>query len=216
MMGIVDLPRVFMRASAVPWYIDWGGKSAGSDNGGGDQIVMDGFPRFKGTVQIVLAPPMVLAFRAILTRLQGRANFLRVPLVDPLAVYTSPGAWQLAFRAWQNGSYIEARPKVRVRVAAAAGATEIAVDERPLRQPVPMGAIMSYADWPFVVVGRSGLGETTVLTVERLRVALTVDAEIDIEARGLFRLDDATAGNPDYGLTRVARPVLPLTEWITR
>lgn len=216
MVGIIDLPRVFVRATAVDWAIDWRGQSAGSDVGGGNQIVSAGFPKFVGSLSLVLPRDMVLPFRAILTKLRGRANALRVPMIDPLAGYTSSWAWHQAFLAWQNGSYVDPRPTITVVSSASAGAATIMVDETDQPRPVPVGAILSYGDWPFTVVGRSGSGASVTLTVERLAVAIPSGASVDLLARGLFRVTEETAGQPIYDMARVARPSFSLQEWITR
>jgi hypothetical protein len=52
MVDIVDLPRVFVRAPVIDWAIDWRGQSAGGDLGGGDQIVINAFPRWTGTCRL--------------------------------------------------------------------------------------------------------------------------------------------------------------------
>jgi len=216
MRTIIDLPRVFVRATSIGWRVDWRGQSAGADAGGGDQTVMVGFARWRGELPLILPPPMVAPYRAILTSLQGRVRALRVPMVDPLVVSTVSGSWQELWAAYQAGQFTELRPKVEVTAAAAAGATSLVVDERPLLRPVAVGAILSYLDWPFMVVGRSGSGATVTLTVERLAVAVPEGGLVDLEARGVFTLDDPGAGLAPYGVSRVGTPVLPLTEWITR
>ncbi|MDR7125497.1 hypothetical protein [Pseudotabrizicola sp. 4114] len=216
MRAIVDLPRLFVRTSVVPWKIDWRGQSSGPDTGGGDQTVVSGFPRFVGAVALVLPPEMVLEFRAILTRLRGRVNALRVPMVDPLSGMVSGGLTAETYMAWQAGQYVEPRPKVRVVAAAARGVGEIVVDETDILRPIQIGSNLSYDDRPFSVVGRSGYGATVTLLVERLAVAIPEDAMIDLEARGIFTLDDPLAAMPDYGLDHVAQTTVALTEWITR
>jgi hypothetical protein len=154
--------------------------------------------------------------RAIVLRVQGRRNVLRVPMVDPVSYQAGGAPWAEQFRSYLAGTYVEPRPKVTTVANSAAGAATVTVDERPLRQPIPVGAILSYQDWPFAVVAKSGPEAARVLTVERLAVAIPLGAEIDLAATGLFRLPEATSGQPAYSIVGASSVDLPLTEWITR
>lgn len=217
-LTIVDLPRVFVRLAAVDWDIDWGAQSLGADIAGGDQPSFNAFPRFRGSLPFVLPHAMIPEFRALRWSLQGRIACWRVPMVDPLTVQTAPGAWQQELRAWQQGYAVEPRPKVRAVATASRGATTIVVDESMSapQDVIKPGQFMSYADWPFAVLSRAGSGSAVTLRVALLRVTVPEGAEIDLEARGLFRMDDPRGGNPTYDTTRVARPSVALTEVLTR
>lgn len=216
MRSIIDVPRVFLRASAVDWAIDWRGQSAGEDTGGGDQVVVSGFPRFVGNLPLVLPRAMVGHYRALILRMQGRVNALRVPMIDPVSFQAGGAPWQAHWRAYLSGQYVEPRPKVLTVAASSAGAPSVTVDERPLARQIPVGAFLSYNDWPFAVVARSGPVEARVLTVQRLAVAIPSGAEIDLAARGVFLLPSGLSAQPGYGVTGPSQPELSLTEWITR
>lgn len=216
MRTIIDVPRVFLRAAAIDWAIDWRGQSAGDDTGGGDQVVVSGFPRFVGSLPLVLPRAMVGHYRALILQAQGRIHALRVPMIDPVSYQAGGAAWRVHWDAYLAGQYVEARPKVVTVAAASAGDTTITVDERPLRQPVPVGAFLSYADWPFAVLSKSGPEAARVLTVARLAVDIPSGAQIDLAARGVFLLPSGLSGQVGYGVTGAATPELSLTEWITR
>jgi hypothetical protein len=216
MRQIIDIPRVFLRNSAVNWQIESAGQSSGQDTGGGDQVVVTGFPRFIGTVPLVLPPDMIPHFRALIAKVDGRINAIRLAMIDPLVRPLGAGAWQGQWQAYLAGVYEEPSPKVTAVAASAAGASAITIDERPLSLPVRIGAILSYSDRPFIVIGRAGPAEARILSVKRLSVPIPVDGQIDLIGRGVFLLTDPLAGNPAYDLMRVSRPELPLSEWITR
>ncbi len=216
MREIIDLPRLFVRASVVPWRINWQNTSAGQDATAGSQIVATGFPAYSGDLSLVLPRDMILPFRAIMTRLRGRQNVLRIPMIDPLSGHSAAADWESVFTAWRNGQYVEPRPQVRVVTAAAAGATTLLVDESSARVPCIIGAILSYEDWPFTVVGRSGSGDAVTLQVERLAVAIPANGMVDQLARGLFQVSEDMEGQPDYDINKVARPSFSVREWITR
>jgi len=213
---IVDVPLLFMRMTTVPWRIDWRGQGELSGLDGSAQFIYNAMPRFVGSVTPVLPPKMVLAWRAIIARGQGRANAYRVRMLDPLAGQSRAASWSMDWRAYHAGIYVEPRPQAICIGGASAGATEITIDETTLRMPVRVGSYLSYGDWPMVVTGRSGAGAAVVLTVDLLRTDIPDGAAIDCIARGLFRASDDASGWPVYGVDRVATPTLDLVEWITR
>jgi hypothetical protein len=216
MRTIIDLPRVFLRAAMVDWDIDWRGQSSGDDTGGGDQIVVGGFPRFVGAPALTLPVAMVGHFRAIRATAQGRINAWRVPMIDRVSRQAGGDDWRAQFAAYRRGEYVEPSDKLRCAVAASAGDTSITVDETLLRYPVRVGAFLSYNDWPFIVTSRSGCGAAVVLGVQMLRIAIPVNGQIDLFARGVFLMDDGRAGNPSYAGRQAAQVSLSFSEWITR
>lgn len=216
MTVIVDVPLLFMRMTTVPWRIDWRGQGELSGLDGAAQFIYNSMPRFVGSVTPVLPPQMVLAWRAIIARGQGRANAYRMRMLDPLSGQSRAASWSMDWRAYHAGIYVEPRPQALCVGGASAGATEITIDERSLRMPVRVGSYLSYGDWPMVVTGRSGSGAAVVLSVDLLRTDIPDGAAIDCIARGLFRASDDAGGWPVYGADRVATPTLDLVEWITR
>lgn len=213
---IIDLPRIFMRAMQYDWDIDWSGQSAGPGLDASDQLVLNRFPRFVGNPTLVLPRPMIGHFRAIRAQAHGRANAWRLRMVDPVSNQLGGANWRDQWAAYLAGDYIEARPQIVTTASAAAGDTEIGVDETSALRPVPVGAYLSYDDWPFIVTGRSGSGSAVTLQVEMLRTAIPSGGSIDLSARGLFKTTDGMAGNPIYGAPRSASAELSFVEWITR
>lgn len=215
MTEIIDVPLLFSRVAEVNWRIDWRGQGAVQGLNGSDQIINNAFPRWVGSMPLILPPQMIPAWRAIVGRGAGRANVYRVRLLDPIGFESASQGWRADWEDYRLGLYVERRPQVTC-TGAAAGATTITVDERSIAEPVRVGSIMSHDDWPFLVLGRSGAGAATVLSVTALRRAIPAGAFIDCIARGLFRATDDASGWPSYGINRVASPTLDLAEWITR
>jgi len=217
MRSIIDLPLAFTRLARVDWQIDWRGVAGGGDLAGGDQMVVDGFPRWVAQSEVVLPAPMIGAWRSVIDQLRGGVNVLRVRMIDPAVWQARAGAaWQSDWDAYQRGQFVEPRPLVPCAAGALAGASTITVDERGLSAPIAVGAVLSHGDWPFRVLGRSGSGAAVVLQVARVARAIPPGGQIDVLARGLFRVTDPAAANAGYDLARVARPSLSLAEWITR
>lgn len=211
---IIDVPLPFATMLNIGWTVDWGGQSAGTGTDGSEQIVLNRFPRWIGSGDMVILPEMLGHWRAIIASGQGRVNAYRLRMIDP-------GLWERPirgrnFRAWRDGVYVEPRPQVPAVAAASAGSTTITVDERLAEQPIPVGAILSFEDWPFLVRARSGSGAETVLTVTMQRRAIPEGGQIDLIARGVFAASSEAMGWPLYGSGYVAQPKLEVQEWITR
>jgi hypothetical protein len=213
---IIDLPRIFVRAVEYDWDIDWAGQSAPRGLNGNDQAVINAFPRFMGNPSLVLPFDMIGHFRAIRARVRGVQNAWRVPMVDPVSNRSGGADWRSQWAAYRAGAYVEPRPMVTCTAAAAAGATTLQIDETAIRRPIAVGAYLSYADWPFIVTGRSGSGAAVTLTVEMLRTAIPLNGQIDVNARGIFIQTDGAAGNPRYSARTAAVAEMSLVEWITR
>lgn len=216
MRSIIDMPLPLQRLTSVQWDIDWGGQSAGADMGGGDQLVMSAFPRFVAELGLRFERDALGHWRALRAQLQGRQNALRVRMIDPVTMaYLQPGI-HTDLSAWLDGMYDEPRPQVPCRIAASAGAVTLAIDETFIAAPVQVGAHLSYQDWPFLVLGRSGEGSTTVLQVTMLRRAIPVNGQIDLIPRGVFTMADPSQGVVGYARQQRMSTSLTLTEWITR
>lgn len=216
MRQIIDVPRVFMQVSKVDWDIDWGGQSAGGDLGGGDQVVVNAFPRFVGAPSFRFSRAALGHWRALRGTVQGRVNSWRLRLIDPVSYEVASPSLNADWAAFLAGTYVEPRPRVAAVGATLAGATAIVVDETAVADPVRVGAYLSYLDWPFLVTGRSGSGAAVTLQVQMLRVAIPDGALIDLYARGVFLSSDAMAGNPAYGRNMRTSFDMAFSEWITR
>lgn len=213
---IIDVPLLLARVAACDWAPDWREQTSLGDVGGGEQLVQTGIPRVTGTVQLILPEPMVPFWRALAGKVRGRVNAFRWRMLDPASGFESDGGdWESNWDALRTGTYTEPRPQAQKVGASVAGASTIVVDETGLPRPICVGQWMSYADWPFLVTGRSGSGATVTLTVELLRVAIPNNGMIDAIARGVFGMTEPGQGWPAYGLERVALPQMTLIEWIT-
>lgn len=202
--------------TAVQWDIDWGGQSAGTDTGGGDQLVVSSFPRFTAELGLRFEREAMGHWRALRARLQGRQNALRVRMIDPVTMVDLHASIHTDLTAWLAGIYTEPRPQVPSVFNATAGATTLTIDETSAAAPVQVGAHLSYQDWPFIVLGRSGQGASTVLEVAMLRRAIPAGGLIDLIPRGVFLMSDPTQSAVGYARQQRMASSLTLTEWITR
>jgi len=214
--SIIDLPPPLLRMTAVTWDIDWAGQSAGGDAGGGDQVVVNQFPRFTARLSLQFDRDGIGLWRAYRARLQGRQNVARLRMLDPVTMASVGPAVNADWGGWKSGMYIEPRPQVACVGAVAAGAAQVVVNETTAHAPIQIGAHLSYADWPFLVTGRSGTGAAVTLDVLMLRTAIPNGGQIDLIPRGLFLVTDPAEGAAGYGRRLRAAPEISFSEWITR
>ncbi|WP_233557131.1 hypothetical protein [Gemmobacter lutimaris] len=215
--NIIDVPSLFMPWVQVDWRPDWRGQSTMQANDGSEQVVYNRLPRFIGAPQIALPREMAGHWRALILQGQGRVNAYRLRMIDPMTCRRRRADWREDWRAYQAGLYVEVSPQVECPAGAAAGATSIIVDETTAPRPISVGTYLSYDDWPFAVVSRSGSGASVTLGVTMLRKAIPAEAQIDLVARGLFVSTSDANGLPSF---ERGRPVvgmdLEFVEWITR
>lgn len=214
--SIIDFPLPLLRLTAVNWDINWGGTGGGADLAGGDQTVISQFPRFVAEIGLRYERAAVGHWRALRAKLQGRTNALRIRMVDPATMDSVGFAIDSDLSAWLSGHYIEPRPQVPCVAAVSAGATSIIVDERLAVAPIQVGAHLSYGDWPFIVMDRSGSGADVVLQVEMLRVGIPANGMIDLIPRGIFLANDPSQGAVAYGQQQRVALQMQFSEWITR
>lgn len=211
---IIDLP--LPRITDVDWDIDWREQSAGSALSGTRKIDVGRLPRWVGSVPQILKPEMVGAYRAARAYARGLTGVFRVAMCDPLFARALTEAVPFGDgEPFSGGALFSAESIVPAVSAAARGAETLIVNETSAPHPIAVGQIMSYADWPFMVVSRAGSGASVTLTVEMpLRVAIPAGGAVHFRGRGLFEMIEPRSGNPVYGLGRVSRPTLTLQEWL--
>jgi hypothetical protein len=226
----VPVPPALIRTTNVTWKIDWREQSTGNTLDGRPGIGAGRFPRWVGSPSLVLHGPRLPQFRAVLTAGRGALGVYRVMMFDPLGGH-QPLADALGWSdstTFSDGAGFEDIPVIPCVGGAAAGATELIVDEALTPAPIQIGQLISHngpaADgespidgpWPMIVLEREALTGTQVrLRVEMpLRTAITDGAPIDLIASGLFLSLDGMSAWPDYGLDRVARPTWPLVEYL--
>jgi hypothetical protein len=213
---VIDMPLPLMRLTSVLWDIHWGGQGGGADLAGGDQTVISRFPRFIAEIDLRYERAAVGHWRALRAQMRGRSNALRVRMVDHATMDSVGLAIDPDINAFLSGNYTEPRPQVPCVAAASAGAASITIDERGAIAPVQVGAHLSYGDWPFLVVDRTGYGAAVTLQVELLRVSVPAGGLIDLIPRGVFLSDDPAQGAAAYGIHQRISPKMQLSEWITR
>jgi hypothetical protein len=216
MRQIIDMPRPLLRMTQVTWDIDWGGQGGNANLRGGDQVVVSRFPRFTASLQLTFERDGIGQWRAFRSRLRGQENAARIRMIDPPTMQSVGSGVDVDWAAFLSGGYVEPRPQVSSLAAVAAGATSIQIDETTARAPIPPGAHLSYGDWPFQVLDRSGSGAAVTLEVTMLRTAIPLNGQIDLIPRGLFIMADPSQGAASYGRRLRTAPEVNFMEWITR
>jgi len=212
----------------VDWAIDWRSQSSGTGNSGNNQFVYNAFPRFVGRPQVHLHRSEIAEWRSILASVKGRANVLRMPMVDPAGfdyiraaeldgVNPATGISFSTGEPFSTGYGFRYTPLVLAAEAAAQGATEIVVDESSTAASVSVGQFLSYDDWPMVVRWRQAEGSNYRLGVEpSLRTAIAAGEPISLLAYGRFQVIEANTFPLPYQANQVSTPRFALVEWLNR
>lgn len=216
--AIVTVPIALMRATAIDWHIDVRGQSAGAGNSGVTQVVFNRFPRWIGAPKLLLRDGLIAQWRAFIWHLEGRANVLRIPMIDPAGLIPQregvPFANGQPFATGQGFAY---SPFVLCPEGAAAGAGSLLVDASTADALLKPGMILSHDDWPMGVTSVETEGALVRLGVRpHLRRAIPAGAIISLAASGLFLLEDDLSGAVSYEKAMMGRPTLNLVEWLGR
>jgi hypothetical protein len=214
---IITVPRQLCRVSAFDWDIDWRNQPGGEATNGNTMVMSAGFPRWVGTMPLVLPPSLVLAWRAVRAHARGRMGLYLITMIDSLAPYPADGQPWANGEPWANDENWEGDPVWLFAVAALRGASTIRVTI-PAGMPDPIqGQIVSHEHWPTIITSVEKDGAQWVLTIAR---PLIVDAglgnSLSLRPTGIFEAVSDVTGNPTYGLGRVSRPVMELREYLNR
>lgn len=223
MRSIINVPRELVKVSGSDWQIDWRNQSAGEDTGGGDQTVLNGFPRWIGSPKLVMGQREVMAWSALRDAARGRIAAYRFPMLtmlkgrfDAVENPRTPLSQPLVARPLSDRRAIEPRPVVITSQPAAPGDEFILVNETAFTGVIPVGWIISHNDWPMRVLWREAAGAETRLGVSFVRRTIPAGSVVDLLATGLFLAADPMMGNPEMDGFAMAQPQLQLQEWITR
>ena len=214
-----------MAVSAVDWDIDWRGQAAMTSTSGGEQTIYQAMPRWIGAPTLWLTRDQISAWRALRATARGRIAVYRVPMIDPLgfdlmahaqnAAQIHEGIMHEGGAPFSSGMGYAFAPFVPCAADAAAGASELLVDEAALPVPVKVGALISYQDRPYRIAWRAAEGAHTRLGIEMpLRAPIAAGALIDLEAKGLFIAQSDDMGNATYDRNFRATVALQLREWL--
>jgi hypothetical protein len=214
---VITVPPALCRVTGFNWQIDWRTKPTAEATDGNSQIMSVGFPRWIGSLPLILRPADVLQWRAVHAQARGRLGLYRITMTDPLVPVPQDGRPWDSGEPWGSGELWEGEPFWLVETAAAAGATELRVTI-PADMPDPVvGQIVSHQDWPtHVVEALEDTGVWTLRISRPLPVAAAVEDQIELRAKGIFEATDDTSGNPAYELERVSRFSMSFREDLRR
>lgn len=212
----LDAPGGF-RITDISWDIDWRAQSAGTATSGRRGILLGKLPRWVGTLRFVTWEERLAAWNAMRWAGRGPLAVYRVRMIDGVTS-GAPDSVAAGFAdgsSFSDGAGFAAPAAVPVVGDVVAGATEIVVDETGAPRPIAVGQILSFDDWPFAVTWREPVAGGVRLGVEMpVRRPMSDGDLLRLEGTGLFELVDPAKGAAEYGVDRVARPVLQLQEWL--
>lgn len=223
-MILVPFPSGIVKPNADRVWIDYRTRSGGETTAGRQQVVSSGVARWMMSLTFPLFNrETILAFRAWLALMEGRANYTQIgpcdcsngnrliPTVggipyDDQAFHTDGAGFM------QGG----APPVIAEAHPASAGATQITIENGSTQTPVLAGSFLGVGGYMYVVVGATALpDEMTLLDIRpKLRTALAEGVVVDwCEARGPFRLLNDDSGVFDLQLSRVGTATVDLVEF---
>jgi hypothetical protein len=221
-MIIYDWPPI-LSARAERFHIDARSRSGGETTNGREQIVSSGVARWVATLTVPLySPQTIRAMRALLARLDGRANGVRVRVCEcangnvlipviggipysPTGAFHTPTGAGLSIGG--NAPY--------VLTSAAAGSTQVEIFNGSTELPVLEGAHFGLGGYLYVIIGATPQpGESTLLDIRpRLRTAAAADDVIEWCSPTVpMRLSSDDSGAFELELSRTGTSVLDLVE----
>lgn len=220
-MILVPFPSGILKPNADRVWIDYRTRSGGETTAGRQQIVGSGVARWMMSLTFPLySRETILAFRAWLAQMEGRANYTMIGPCDcSNANRLIPTVGGIPYDDdsfhTDGAGFSQGGAPPTVAVIASAGATQITIINGSTELPVLAGSYLGVGGYMYVVVGSTALpDEQTLLDIRpKLRTALAVDAVVDwCEARGPFRLVNDDSGVFDLQLSRIGTATLDLVE----
>jgi len=222
-MIIYDWPTILV-ATNDPFQIDARTRSGGETINGREQAVGSGLGRWvaRGLTVPLYSRETILAMRSLRAKLDGRSNAVRVGPCDcrngNRLIPTIGGipydddAFHTDGAGFSQGG---ANPTIAEDHPAAAGDTQITINNGSTQMPVLEGSYFGAGGYLYVVVGATPLpGEQTLLDIRpKLRTVLAEGAVIDwCHGRVPMRLVADDSGAFELQLSRTGTATLDLVE----
>ena len=221
-MIIYDWPAILI-ANAETFRIDARTRSGGETISGREQVVTSNLGRWVAQLTVPLhTPAKIRAMRSLLARLDGRTNAVRIgpcdcrngnrliPTIGGIP-YDDDSLHSDGTGFMQGG----ALPVIAKDEAAAAGDTQITIENGSTRMPVLEGSFLGAGGCLYVTVGATALpDEKTLLDIRpKLRTALAEGAVVDwCHGRVPMRLSADDSGAFELQLARTGTATLDLVE----
>lgn len=229
---IVDLPCGVFGPLMSDWVINVRGRSAGDGVTGTGQVSYGSQPRWETTLDLMGRGPAVLAWRAILAKMKGRINILRVNICDMHRARLSEiglPAGDIALLKqgfgvpfdddvfFEEGVGFDFDPVMIAAATYGAGVDSFTINTTMIGNALQAGQWLSHKDWPYQVTGVDGEGATTVISFEpALRRPIPVGDEITLEATALMVFVTDLEGRMPLKNGKSGEATIQLIEWTNR
>ena len=188
--SIIDFPGQLFGAITRDWIIDVRGKAGSENVNGNGQVVYGAQPRWEATLEFnLMKRDRVLVWQAIVAKMRGRVNLLRIGVCDPFQSTNAelgieadptdgiPHSDEMLFDDDVGYSQGPTLPGV----AAAIGATSITLDATPINDALQPGHMFSVNDWLYRVTGITGTSSARTYEFEPpLRRAMLATDVVDL------------------------------------
>jgi hypothetical protein len=225
---IIDLPPIF-HPQLSNWIIDVRGKSGSEGVTGTGQTRYGSQPRWMVDLDFnAYQTNLVLSWRAIVARLRGRQNVLRVPIndrhratlasmgvpVEDIAqVCTGTPFSDGAF--FDDGSGFALNPTIVANASLSAGVKSFTAGTSSTGDKLQAGQWVSYEDWPYLIEANypAGPGLYTYEFEPALRRAVPAGGEFRLHATCLMVVSGDLDGRMSLNYNKLGNVSISLTEW---
>lgn len=224
---IIDFPGQLFGAITRDWIIDVRGKAGSENVNGNGQVVYGTQPRWEATLEFnLMKRDRVLVWQAIVAKMRGRVNLLRIGVCDPY----QPSVAELGYEAdpadgitHSDETYFSddigySQGPTIPGVAAAIGATSITLDATPIGDALQPGHMFSVNDWLYRVTGISGTSAARTYEFEPpLRRAMLATDTIDLRPRVIVAFVSDKEARAKFGSAgRNGSVAMSVVEWVNR
>lgn len=219
-MLLIPFPSILV-PTVQRWWLDARTRSGGETVSGREQVVSSGLGRWKASLSFPLINrEMILAFRAWITQMDGRANRTMIGPCDCSignrfgpAFGGIPHSDQTMFG--DGAGYAQGSVPAEAVAVAAAGTYEVRIYNGSTELPILVGSYIGLAGFFYVIVSATPQAdnETVLGILPKLRAPVPIGSPIDwCHARAPMRLATDESGAFDLNLSRYGNPTLDLVE----
>jgi hypothetical protein len=219
---IYDWPAILV-ANAETFRIDARTRSGGETIQGREQVISSGLGRWIARLTVPLhTPAKIRAARALLAKLDGRTNAVRVGPCDcrngnqiSPAIGHIPYAPTGAFHSPTGAGFSIGGQVPKVSVAALVGAFQVQIDVASTMMPLLDGSFIGLGGYLYTIIGATDMpGEEALLDIRpRLRTELEEGDPVEwCHARLPMRLQSDDSGAFELQLARAGTATFDLVE----
>ncbi len=228
---IIDYPASLLRFTSFDLEINVRGRSAGEGVSGTGQVIYGVQPRWEGSLEVILKDrDAILVWRALLSKMRGRLNIMRINFCDPLKptlaeiglpasdiALASTGIPHSTGAYFSTGAGYAVDPNAAVSFNVGAGLTSITVDASSIGDALRPGHYFTVNEWLYRITGISGESSARIYEFEPpLSQAVSAGDSIKINTVTQMVFEGDMGQSAVVKMIPVSRPKFRLIEHVNR